>query len=183
MSLTPATSNTLMNRIFPHPLVSVIVFVSWMMLQHSTSFGNILLATILAWGIPKLMQGFIGYTPNINWQESIKLFFVVLWDIIVCNFKVAKLVLGPSQNLKPKWFRVPLDTNHEQVNTLLAMIITTTPGTVSAGIDQERGDILVHSLNTLDETVDIEDIKVRYEQALMRIFNVTSDKDYDKEPS
>jgi multisubunit Na+/H+ antiporter MnhE subunit len=28
------------------------------------------------------------------------------------------------------------------------MIITTTPGTVSAGIDQERGDILVHALST-----------------------------------
>lgn len=40
---------------------------------------------------------------------------------------------------------MPLETEHEQVNSLLAMIITTTPGTVSAGIDQERGDILVHS--------------------------------------
>ena len=181
MSDIPKKSDSFLRRMFPHPLVSVIVFLAWFMLQHSLSFGNLLLSAILAWGIPKLMQGFIGTTPNINWTETIKLFFVVLWDIIISNFRVAKLVLGPTQHLKPKWFRVPLETNHEQVNTLLAMIITTTPGTVSAGIDQERGDILVHSLNTLDESVDIEDIKIRYEQALMRIFNVKSDKDYDEE--
>lgn len=168
-------------RVFPHPLVSLIVAASWLMLQHSVSGGNIILALILGWIIPKIAQNFIGFTPNINFNEAVKLFFVVLWDIIVSNFKVAKLVLGPSDQLHPKWFRVPLASNHDQVNSLLAMIITTTPGTVTAGIDQERGDILVHSLNTLDENIDIEEIKVRYEQPLMRIFNVDSEKDYDKE--
>ena len=158
-------------RIFPHPLVSTIVLVSWLMLQHSLSVGNILLALLLGWGIPKLLQNFIVRTPNINWSEAIKLFFVVLWDIIICNIRVANLVLGSSKNLHPQWFRVPLDTNHDQVNSLLAMIVTTTPGTVTAGIDQQRGDILVHSLNTSDTAFEIQDIKTRYEQPLIRIFN------------
>ena len=174
-------SRGIFSSLFPHPVVSCIVGLSWIMLQHSASVGNLLLALVLGWGIPKLMQNFIDPTPNIRWGESVKLFFVVLWDIIVSNFKVAKLVLGPTQSLHPKWFRVPLATNHQQVNTLLAMIITTTPGTVSAGIDQERGDILVHSLNTIDEHVDIEDIKLRYEQALMRIFDVDTNTDYEEE--
>lgn len=166
-------------RVFPHPLVSLIVAVSWLMLQHSLSGGNIILAIILGWAIPKISQNFIAFTPNMNLSEAFKLFFVVLWDIIVSNFKVAKLVLGPTDQLHPKWYRVPLATNHDQVNSLLAMIITTTPGTVSAGIDQERGDILVHSLNTLDEQIDIAEIKSRYEQPLMHIFNVDAKKDYD----
>ncbi len=76
--------------------------------------------------------------------------------------------------LHPKWYRVPLETEHEQVNTLLAMIITTTPGTVSAGIDQERGDILVHALSTDNTESDIQDIKQRYEIPLMEIFDVKS---------
>lgn len=49
------------------------------------------------------------------------------------------------------------------------MIITTTPGTVSAGIDQERGDILVHSLSTENTESDVQDIKQRYEAPLMEI--------------
>ena len=52
------------------------------------------------------------------------------------------------------------------------MIITTTPGTVSAGIDQERGDILVHALSTDDTELDIQEIKNRYERPLIEIFDV-----------
>ena len=162
---------TLMNRMFPHPLVSFLVFIAWLMLQHSASLGNLILALILAVLIPKIMQAFITRTPQLDWTTALKLFFVVLYDIIISNFKVAKLVLGPSHQLHPAWYRVPLDSNHDHVNTLLAMIITTTPGTVSAGIDLQRGDILVHSLSSLDTEADIAEIKARYEQPLIQIFH------------
>ncbi|MFU8926870.1 Na+/H+ antiporter subunit E [Acinetobacter puyangensis] len=165
------STNHFIFRIFPHPLVSFILAASWIMLQHSFSGGNIVLAILLGWSIPKMMQGFVVRTPDINWLEAIKLFFVVLWDVIISNIRVARLVLGSSDKLHPKWFRVPLDTNHDQVNSLLAMIITTTPGTISAGIDQQRGDILVHSLSTDNEQADIDDIKQRYEQPLIRVFH------------
>ena len=132
---------------FPHPFVSILVGLSWLMLAHSADAANLAMAILLGIVIPKLVQPFIIRTPDIHWGMALKLFFVVLWDIVTANIKVAILVLGPSRNLKPKWFRVPLESDHEQVNSLLAMIITTTPGTVSAGIDQERGDILVHSLS------------------------------------
>ncbi|MCW8038329.1 MULTISPECIES: Na+/H+ antiporter subunit E [Acinetobacter] len=161
-------------RWFPHPLVSVIVGLSWLMLNHSLDAGTILMALILAVGIPRLVRPFIARTPNIDWLPAIQLFFVVLWDIIVSNVKVAKLVLGPMHKMHPKWFRIPLETQHEEVNTLLAMIITTTPGTVSAGIDQDRGDILVHALSADDTEAEIQNIKDRYEKPLMQIFGVQS---------
>lgn len=164
--------NSLFYRILPHPFVSVIVAMSWLMLGHSAELFDFIVAAVLGLIIPKLIQPFIVRTPNIHWDLAIKLVFVVLWDIIVCNVRVAKQVLGPTDKLHPKWFRVPLDTDHEQVNSLLAMIITTTPGTVSAGIDQERGDILVHSLSTDDPDADILEIKTRYEAPLMAIFSV-----------
>lgn len=163
---------TLRERWFPHPFVSCLVFLCWLMLAHSLDLTDLVFALILAIVIPRLIRPFITHTPHIHWQMAIKLIFVVLWDIVVSNFQVAKMVLGPIHRLHPKWYRIPLETEHEQVNTLLAMIITTTPGTVSAGIDQERGDILVHALNSEDIDVDIQDIKRRYELPLIRIFGV-----------
>jgi len=160
-----------LRRWFPHPLVSVIVGVSWALLNHSLDAGTLITAFVLAVLIPRMVFRFIDYTPNIHWLPAIRLFFVVIWDIIIANIKVAILVLGPTKNLHPKWFRVPLDTEHEEVNALLAMIITTTPGTVSAGIDQDRGDILVHALSTDDEAAEIEVIKQRYERPLIEIFS------------
>lgn len=164
----------LMQKIYPHPLVSLMVCVTWLMLQHSFTLGDILIALFIGCLVPKIMQAFIVQTPGIYWPAALKLFFVVIWDVILSNIRVAKLVLGPPHQLHPKWFRVPLDSTHEQVNTLLAMIITTTPGTVSAGIDQQRGDILVHSLNSENEQLDILEIKQRYEQPLIRIFHANS---------
>lgn len=161
----------------PHPFVSVIVALSWIMLAHSIDPTTLLMAVLLGIFIPRLVNPFTTRTPNINWLLAFKLFFVVLWDIIICNIKVAKLVLGPTHKLHPKWFRVPLDSQHEQVNVLLALIITTTPGTVTAGIDQDRGDILVHALSSDNIEIDIQDIKTRYEKALMMIFNVQSGDD------
>lgn len=163
---------SLLEKCLPHPFVSVIVGISWVMLAHSLDISTLITACVLGVVIPYLVKPFIARTPDIRWNLALKLFFVVLWDIVVSNFRVAKWVLGPTDQLKPKWFRIPLDTNHEQVNTLLAMIITTTPGTVSAGIDQDRGDILVHALNTTDEQQEIQEIKKRYEQPLMAIFDV-----------
>ena len=164
--------SSLLDRCLPHPFVSVLVALSWLMLGHSAELFDIVVAIILGLIIPKLIQPFIVRTPNIHWILAIKLFFVILWYIVVSNIRVAKQVLGPTKNLHPKWYRVPLDTDHEHVNTLLAMIITTTPGTVSAGIDQERGDILVHALNSDDPDAEILEIKERYEAPLMAIFNV-----------
>ncbi|NNG81281.1 Na+/H+ antiporter subunit E [Acinetobacter sp. ANC 5378] len=161
----------------PHPFVSVIVALSWIMLTHSLDSATVLIALLLGILIPRLVQPFITRTPDINWVLALKLFFVVLWDIIICNIKVAKMVLGPTRNLHPKWFRVPLETQHEQVNVLLALIITTTPGTVTAGIDHDRGDILVHALSTDNAEIDILEIKNRYEKALMAIFAVELGED------
>jgi multicomponent K+:H+ antiporter subunit E len=162
---------TFLIRWFPHPLVSVIVFLSWLMLSNSIEAGSVVFAALIAIIIPRMVRPFIDYTPDIHWWPAIKLLFVVLWDIVISNIHVAKLVLGPTKNLHPKWFRVPLETKHEEVNALLAMIITTTPGTVTAGIDQERGDILVHALSTDDEAAEIAAIKQRYEQPLIHIFS------------
>ena len=159
------------DNLLPHPFVSVLVALSWLMLAHSVSAGNLLMALVLALLIPKLIQPFITRTPDINWTAASRLFFVVVWDIMISNIRVAKLVLGPTDRMQPKWFRVPLETQHEQVNSILAMIITTTPGTVTAGIDQDRGDILVHALSTDDEAAEIEVIKQRYERPLIEIFS------------
>lgn len=172
MSQSSPTSVNFVQRCFPLPFVSCIVAVTWIILAGSYSTQSFVMAGLLAIIIPKMVRPFITKAPHIRWGLAIKLILIVLWDILVSNFKVAKIVLGPMDHLQPKWFRVPLDTDHELVNALLAMIITTTPGTVSAGIDQEHHDILVHALRSDNEQADIDEIKQRYEALLIQIFNV-----------
>lgn len=170
------------HRLFPHPFLSFVLGASWLMLMHSVETAHLLLALLVAIIFPKLSQYFIQPAEPVHWPSAIRLLLVVLWDIMVANIRVAIQVLGPLHKLHPKWIRVPLDTTHPKVNTLLALIITTTPGTVSAGLEEDQNNILVHALSTDDPNAVIEEIKQRYEQPLIRIFNVQP-SDMTTEPS
>lgn len=165
--------STWRQKLFPHPVLSAILFLSWLMLMHSVAVVYLIGAIIISIVIPKITQFFIEPAQKkIRWLTAFRLMSVVFYDIIVANIQVSKLILSPRLRLNSQWVRVPLDTNHAQINTLLALIVTTTPGTVSAGLDDDRGDLLVHALNTLDKQSLIAEIKTRYEQPLMSIFNI-----------
>lgn len=95
---------------------------------------------------------------------------VVLWDIVVSNVAVARIVLNPAARPQPGWVRVPLDTRHTTAVTLFASIITMTPGTVSCVVDDERWEILVHALDCDDPLAMAQQMKQRYESPLREIF-------------
>lgn len=159
------------HKLLPHPFLTSILVASWLMLTHQINLGQLIIALAAGIIIPKMTQFFIQPAEAVHWPTALKLFLIVLWDIIISNLRVAKQVLGPLENLHPKWMRVPLETTHPKVNTLLALIITTTPGTVSAGLDEDQNSILVHALSAESAEAVIEEIKARYEQPLIKIFN------------
>lgn len=157
-----------------HPALSVLLALSWLALSHSLELFHLLSAALLGLIVPRLLHGFLHglQSSPVNWLAAMDLCRVVLWDIVMSNIAVAKLVLGPLDRMKPAWMAVPLDSDHPHVNGLLAAIITTTPGTVSCTINEERGEILVHALHCDDAPAMVADMKARYEQPLMRMFAV-----------
>jgi multicomponent K+:H+ antiporter subunit E len=160
---------------FPHPVLSLLLAGTWLALSHSLALVHLLTAVLLGWGLPRLLAPFLGTASRVHWPSAVRLIFVVLWDIVVANVTVARLTLGPMQRLQPAWLRVPLASNHPSVNALFASIITMTPGTVSAVVDEERGEIRVHALNCDDAAAMVADMKARYEAPLLRIFGVDGD--------
>ena len=155
---------------FPHPLMSLLLAATWLALSHSLALVHLLSALLLAWVVPRLIHPFMGPPSRIQWGPAARLTMVVLRDIVVSNITVARLVLGPMDRPQPAWIPVVLDTDHPMVNSLLATIITTTPGTVSATIDEERGLIWVHALDCQDIQAMAQDMKDRYEAPLITIF-------------
>jgi len=160
---------------FPHPVLSLLLAATWLALSHSVALVHLLTAVLLGWGLPRLLAPFLGAASRIHWPGAVRLFFVVLWDIVVANVTVARLTLGHLQRVQPAWLRVPLASTHPNVNALFASIITMTPGTVSAVVDEERGEIRVHALNCDDAAAMVADMKARYEAPLLRIFGVDDD--------
>lgn len=155
---------------FPHPVLSGLLAASWLALSHSLAVVHLLSAVLIGWGVPRLIAPFLGPANHIHWPTAFRLAGVVLWDIVVSNITVARLVLGPMARPQPAWIAVPLDSAHPWVNALFASIITTTPGTVSAVVDEASGRIWVHALDCSDAAAMARDMKARYEVPLLRMF-------------
>ena len=94
----------------------------------------------------------------------------MLWDIVVSNITVARIVLSPGSSRSRPGCRWRWTCEHPTAITLLATIITTTPGTVSCVVDEERRLILVHALDCSDAAALAAQIKQRYEEPLKEIF-------------
>lgn len=153
-----------------HPWLSALLAVSWVLLQQTLEPVHLLSAALIGLVIPRLLHQLLPPAPKIRIFPAIKLALVVMGDIVTANITVAKLVLGPLSRPQPAWIRVPLELKHNTAISLLASIITTTPGTVSSNIDEERRYILVHALDCSDAEQMVAEIKQRYERPLQIIF-------------
>ena len=156
---------------FEHPALSVLLAAVWLLLRESLAPADLIAALLIGLVVPRLVHGFLGPAARPRaFATALRFTVVVLWDIVVSNFTVARIVLSPASDPRPAWVPVPLATRHPTAITLLATIITTTPGTVSCVVDEEKGEILVHALDCDDPAAMAVQIKQRYERPLMEIF-------------
>lgn len=157
--------------VFPHPYLSLVLLLVWLLIMNSFSVGTWLLGTVLAWGIPQLTDVFWPNPPKLRRPLVLLRFTLrVLFDIAVANIEVAKLVVGSNSKLQPGFVEYPLELTDDFAISLLASTISLTPGTVSADISDDRRLLLVHALTVDDEQALIETIKQRYERPLMEVF-------------
>lgn len=153
-----------------HPWLSALLALSWLLLSHSLAPVHLLSAALIGLVVPRLLQDALPPAGRIRAVPALRLMGVVLWDIVLSNITVARLVLGRMDRPQPAWVPVPLDLLHPTAIVLFASIITTTPGTVSCTVDEERRLIWVHALDCSDPAQAATDMKVRYETLLREIF-------------
>lgn len=158
-------------RWLPHPALSAVLLVVWLLLNHTLSAGHIVLGIVLAVLIPMFTQRFFPEPVYLRrGYLMMRFLLVVLWDIVTANITVSRLTLGQTFRLRPRFVRVPVSLTDDFALTALASTISLTPGTVSAEINADRTHILVHALDVHDEPALVRTIKARYEAPIAEIF-------------
>ena len=162
----------MLKRILPHPLLSLSLVVTWLLLVNSLSLNSLVFAILVALLIPQATRAYWPDLPRV--RHPIKILgygLLVMHDIIKANIDVALIVLFKRRaNLRPAWICVPLEIRSPEAITALAATITLTPGTVSCDLAQDGHAILVHCLHAPDPDAVRDDIKARYESRLKEIF-------------
>lgn len=160
-----------MRRLVPHPLLSASLFVLWLLLVNTVTPGQVALAAAFALAVPAFTRPFWPEAQPVRRPFLLaRLLLRLVLDILIANLVVARLILGPMRRLNPAFVRYPLTLENEYAITILASVITLTPGTVSADVTPDRRALVVHTLNLGDEEELIRQIRSRYEMPLKEIF-------------
>ncbi|MBU1194209.1 MAG: Na+/H+ antiporter subunit E [Proteobacteria bacterium] len=160
-------------RWLPHPLMTLTLLIIWLLLMNTISFAHILLGTFLGTIIPWFTNRFWPERPQISNPVLLLRFFFspFLFDIIVANITVVRLMLQPDiSKLTPGFIQIPLDTDDPMVISILASVISLTPGTVSSEVYLKERLLIVHSIDVPDPEAAVQTIKTRYEKPLKEIF-------------
>ena len=162
----------MIRRILPHPVLSLVVALVWLLLVNRFAWGSLVFALILGLVVPAATAPYWPHRARIGSPAKIVAYVaIVIWDIVKANIAVARIVLFlPKRDLRPCWLPVPLDLTSPEAITVLAGTITLTPGTVSCDLSEDGRALLVHCLHAPDPASVVDEIKTRYEARLKEIF-------------
>ena len=162
----------MMKRLLPHPALSIMLLIVWLLMANTVTVGGILLGAVFGLVLPKFTEPFWPDRPRVRFGRALLGYCViVLFDIVVANFQVARLILfRRNRDLRSRWLVVPIALRTPEAVTVLAATISLTPGTVSSDVSADGRSLLVHALDVADADAEIARIKTRYEAPLLRIF-------------
>lgn len=103
-------------------------------------------------------------TMLLDWLRLVALFFR---ELALSVKDVTITVLNPRRPIRSAITSVPLDLKSDNGITLLANMITLTPGTTSLHVSEDRSTLYIHVMNVSDETV--EQIKQGFERRVKEV--------------
>lgn len=156
---------------FPYPLLTLSLIVMWVLL-NGLSIGHLLLGSIVGVFASWAMAALRPDKPKLRkWYLIPKLFWVVMVDIVRSNIGVVRVIMkGRTEGHFSGFINIPLDLDDPTGLAILAVIITSTPGSAWLEYDSGQRTVLIHVLDYIDEDEWRDLIKNRYEKLLLEIF-------------
>lgn len=152
-------------------LVNVLLCIAWGAVTGSFSVANLIFGFVLGSGALFLIREQVGagkYFTRAYQVTSLAILF--LWELLKSALRVAAIVMRPKIELTPGIIAYPLTVDTDFEITILANLITLTPGTLSVDVSEDRKTLYVHCLDVPDPQATIDDIKFGFERKIMEAF-------------
>lgn len=164
----------MIRAVLPHPILSLALFGASLLLSGSVAAPALALAVLMALAAPHIMRALEVEPVRVRRPLTLLSFaLVVTRDIIRSNWEVALVILGLNvsrENRVSGFVHIPLEMRDRYGLAVLAVIITSTPGTIWVEYEDATGVLLLHILDLQDGDDWADRIKNRYERRLMEIF-------------
>lgn len=151
-------------------LLNILLALAWMFLSGDLNFINFiegfLIGFIILWVSKNSSesQDYFNKIPRI-----IGFIFYFFYELFVANLRVAYDIITPKHRMEPSIIAIPLTVDKDFEITILANLITLTPGTLSLDVSSNKKVLYVHSMYVSDPKEFIDTIKTGFEQKLLEI--------------
>lgn len=150
-------------------LFTAVVFsIVWAAVTGSLSPLNLVLGFLL--GLLSLWfirRDFRGSRTAFRPLRLLSLAVLFVKELALSAWRVAVLVASPRMDLKPGILAFPLTVDRDIEITLLANLITLTPGTLSVDVSEDRRFLYVHALDCSDPVGTKRDIAAGFERKIL----------------
>lgn len=153
------------------PLAIVFLVILWAAITGSFNLPNLLLGAALASGTLLLLRDRAG-SPRLlrRLRATLRLAGLFAYELLLSAIKVSIQVMSPQLHLRPGIVAVPLDLASDVEITLLANLITLTPGTLSVDVSDDGKLLYVHALDVADRDQLVAEIKSGFETRVREVF-------------
>ncbi|MGO4136649.1 Na+/H+ antiporter subunit E [Rhizobium leguminosarum] len=152
-------------------LFNLLLAIAWVAVTGSASLHNLVLGLLLgALALVIIRESFGGKGRIPRVLPVLSLVALFLKELSLSAWKVTVTVLSPDMKLKPGIFAFPLTVTSDFEITLLANLITLTPGTLSVDVSTDRRTLYVHALDCSNPEATRRDIANGFERKIMEAF-------------
>lgn len=152
-------------------LANILMALAWAAVTGSFSLINLVFGFALgtvALSLIREQVGSMGYFSKA--RRMIALMALFVYELVLSSVRVAVMVLNPKMDLKPGILAYPLKVDRDFEITLLANLITLTPGTLSVDVSEDRRTLYVHALDCSDPDQTRQDIADGFERKILEAF-------------
>jgi multicomponent Na+:H+ antiporter subunit E len=150
---------------------NIILALLWAALVGEASFASITSGLILGYlAIALVARGTGRLQPHRPLHVAGFVLFYV-WELILANLRVAQDLMRIRMRTRSAIVAVPLEELSDSQLTLLANLITMTPGTLSVDVSRDRRTLYVHAMFMHDADKLRHEIKHGFERRVRKVID------------
>ncbi|NMB80580.1 MAG: Na+/H+ antiporter subunit E [Ignavibacteria bacterium] len=151
-------------------LLNILLATAWVFLTGELDFQNFIEGFVIGFVIIFITRNVTSTTSYLKKiPKIIGFIFYFSYELILANIKVTIDILTPCHRMTPAIIAVPLTVDKNFEISLLANLITLTPGTLSMDLSSDKKILYVHSMYVDNPEDFINSIKNGFEKKIMEI--------------
>jgi multicomponent Na+:H+ antiporter subunit E len=152
-------------------IYNILISMLWALLIGEVSVGSLVTGFVLGYFALVLLYPDTGKKSSYfcKTMQSIRFALYFAKELIVSSYRVSMDVVKPLPLMRPGVVSIPLDAETDLEITMLANLISLTPGTLSLDVSKDRKTLYIHAMYVVNPDDLRREIKDGMERRLLEL--------------